>query len=98
MWLAGWLHLRGGCAKPIRFGGHMGLKRQRIVGIDICRSFAIIAAMGSHSLIAAGAFEHNQGTGMTLLRFFMQLSPPYLSACSDQCCRSPIGPSSQQET
>ena len=54
----------------------MKQKRQRIIGIDICRSFAIIAAMGSHSLVASGGFEMNHNAAMTVLRFFMQLSPP----------------------
>lgn len=52
------------------------LPRQRIVGIDVCRSMAIIAAMSSHAFVASGAFEHNHSAGMIWFRFFTQLSPP----------------------
>ena len=54
----------------------MTTKRSRIVGIDVCRSAAIIAAMGSHCLIEAGAFSVHAGGWLTTLRFFFQLSPP----------------------
>jgi len=49
---------------------------ERIVGIDICRSAAIIAAMASHAMVTSGAFIHNPTDKMTVLRFFFQMAPP----------------------
>ena len=50
----------------------------RIIGLDICRSAAILATMFSHALAEGGAqpyysFDH---AGLIWLRFFLQMSPP----------------------
>jgi hypothetical protein len=51
-------------------------KKARIAGIDICRSVAIVAAMTSHCLIEAGAFNFQDSGWITATRFVFQLSPP----------------------
>ncbi|MGE6696959.1 Long-chain-fatty-acid--CoA ligase [Hyphomonas sp. NPDC076900] len=50
----------------------------RIIGLDICRSVAILATMFSHALAEGGAqlyysFDH---AGLIWLRLFLQMSPP----------------------
>ena len=50
----------------------------RIIGLDICRSAAILATMFSHALAEGGAqpFYALDHAGLIWLRFFLQLSPP----------------------
>lgn len=50
----------------------------RIIGLDICRSVAILATMFSHALFEGGAQPYYalDHAGLIWLRFFLQLSPP----------------------
>ncbi|PTE19750.1 Long-chain-fatty-acid--CoA ligase, partial [Cereibacter changlensis JA139] len=49
-------------------------RSQRIVGIDVCRSIAILLAMLSHTLIEFGVF-HFVGDAATVPRFLIQMAP-----------------------
>lgn len=50
----------------------------RIIGLDICRSAAILATMFSHALAEGGAqlYYALDHAGLIWLRFFLQISPP----------------------
>lgn len=52
--------------------------QMRIIGLDICRSVAILATMFSHALAEGGAQPYYalDHAGLIWLRFFLQISPP----------------------
>jgi len=50
--------------------------RARIVGIDICRSIAILLAMFSHALVEAGTLKATPESVAIPLRFLLQMAPP----------------------
>lgn len=54
------------------------LAQVRIIGLDICRSVAILATMFSHALAEGGAQPYYplDHPGLIWLRLFLQLSPP----------------------
>lgn len=51
-------------------------QQTRIRGIDICRSIAILLAMFSHAMVAAGVLYVTDESIATPLRFTLQMAPP----------------------
>ena len=50
--------------------------KQRIVGIDVCRSMAIIAATSSHAFVASGAFRFDPSVAMMWFQIATHLATP----------------------
>ena len=50
--------------------------KQRIVGIDVCRSMAIIAATSSHAFVASGAFGFDPSVAMMWFQIATHLATP----------------------